>query len=135
MEALMPAYRSVEALLTHLRERWRAREELANIDPGELARIAGDLGMTPADLETLAERGPDAADLLYERMALLGITPEDVEKASRGLLRDLEKTCACCNEKGICKKDMSRRPGDSRWQDYCPNALELEDLKRLKERS
>jgi uncharacterized protein YjiS (DUF1127 family) len=129
----MSAYSSVEALLTHLRERWRAREELAQIDPGELARIAGDLGMTAEDLETLAERGPDAANLLYERMAILGITPDDAENAARGLLRDLEKTCACCNEKGVCEKDIARRPGDPRWHGYCPNALELEDLKRLKE--
>jgi hypothetical protein len=131
----MSAYSSVEALLTHLRQRWRARQELAHIDPGELARIAGDLGMTPADLEMLAERGPDAAHLLYERMALLGIKPDDVENAAHGLLRDLEKTCACCHEKGTCEKDMARRPQDPRWQGYCPNALELEDLKRLKEGS
>jgi hypothetical protein len=130
----MSAYSSVEALLTHLRRRWKAREELAQLDPGELARIAGDLGMTPEDLEMLAERGPDAANLLYERMAVLGVTPDDVEKAAHGLLRDLEKTCACCNEKGICEKDIARRPLDPCWQGYCPNALELEDLKRLKEK-
>jgi len=128
----MSAYGSVGVLLAHLRERWKAREELAKIDPNELANIARDLGMTQADLEMLVERGPDAAKLLYERMRLLGLTPDDVEHISNGLMRDLEKACVCCNEKGICEKDVTKRPDDPLWKDYCPNALELEDVQRLK---
>jgi hypothetical protein len=128
----MSTYGSVGILLTRLHERWKARDELAHIECSELARIASDLGMTPADLEMLAERGPDASNLLYERMRLLGITLDDVERISYGLMRDFEKTCACCKEKGICEKDIARRPDHSHWKDYCPNAVELEDVKRLK---
>jgi hypothetical protein len=134
MEALMSAYSSAEALLTYLRERWKARGELTHLGPSELARIAGDLGMTSADLQMLAGRGSDAANLLYERMRLLGLTRDDADRAAHGLMRDLERTCALCNERGVCEKDISTRPDDAGWKDYCPNAIELEDLKRQRER-
>jgi hypothetical protein len=131
----MSAYTSVEAFLTRLRDRWLARNELANIDPNELNRIATDLGMTAKDLETLVERGPDAANLLFARLRALGLSAEDVESVARDLMRDLEKTCACCNDKGICEKDLSRRPEDPIWKSYCPNAGDLGDLlARLKGR-
>jgi hypothetical protein len=86
--------------------------------------------MTPTDLQNLAGRGPDAASLLYERMRLLGLTQDDAERATHGLMRDLEKTCALCNEKEVCRRDILSRPDDPSWQTYCPNATELEDLKR-----
>jgi hypothetical protein len=131
----MLALTSVEAFLAGLRDRWLARNELANIDPNEGNRIATDLGITAKDLETLVERGPDAANLLFRRMHALGLSAEDVESVARGLMRDLEKTCACCNEKGICEKDLSRRPEDPKWKGYCPNAGDLSDLlTRLKGR-
>jgi hypothetical protein len=46
-------------------------------------------------------------------------------------MQDLEKTCALCNEKGVCQKDLTSRPGDPRWRSYCPNAITLDSLKRL----
>ena len=67
--------------------------------------------MTADDLRDLAARGPDAAHLLYERMRALGITADDVERTAQGLMRDLERTCACCNDKGTCGRDLANRPG------------------------
>ena len=82
--------------------------------------------MTSKDLEDLVARGPDAANLLYERMHALGLSRADVERAAHGLMRDLERTCACCNEKGICEKDLNKQPQDPSWKSYCPNAITLE---------
>ena len=131
----MSTHAAVEALLSHLRDWWRARNELAGIDPTELGRVAAELGMTPEGLEDLVARGPDAANLLYERMRALGISRSDVGHAANGLMRDLERTCACCNEKGVCEKDLIRQPNDPGWKSYCPNAVSLESLMRLKGRS
>ncbi|MGA7330039.1 MAG: hypothetical protein WBX25_37525, partial [Rhodomicrobium sp.] len=39
---------------------------------------------------------------------------------------------ACCNEKGVCEKDLRKHPQDPVWQSYCPNAFTLLDLKKLK---
>jgi hypothetical protein len=128
----MPNHTALGALLTRLRDAWRARNELASFDQNELDRIAGDLGMTATDLKDLVGRGPDGADLLYERMEALGIARSDVERVAYGLMRDLEKTCACCNEKGVCEKDLTKQPHDPRWKSYCPNAVTLESLTKLK---
>jgi hypothetical protein len=102
------------------------------MDPDELERIAGDLGMTGRELKDLAARGPDAARLLHERMRALDLTGADVERVVHGLMRDLERTCAFCGEKGVCEKDLATRPDDPAWAGYCPNAVALTGVKIAK---
>jgi hypothetical protein len=128
----MSTHTAVETLLARVRDWWRAQNELAGINPDELARVAGDLGMSAGALKGLVARGPDAANLLYERMRALGISRADVDSAANAVMRDLQRTCACCNEKGTCEKDLSKRPDDPGWKDYCPNAVTLESLAQLK---
>jgi uncharacterized protein YjiS (DUF1127 family) len=119
-------------------ERWRdwrrSREELGSLDRQELERLAGEFGMSARDLEDLSARGPGAADLLYERMQALGITRADVDRMAQGLLRDLEKTCSCCCDKPLCRKDLAMSPEDPAWKAYCPNALSLESIEATKRR-
>ncbi len=50
-------------------------------------------------------------------------------------MRDLERTCSCCNDKGTCEQDLASRPENPKWQSYCPNAVSLESLVKLKGRS
>ncbi len=64
-------------------------------------------------------------------MAALGINRDDIDRAADGLMRDLEKNCAMCQDKGGCRKDLEQRPGDPVWQQYCPNALSLESVQRM----
>jgi hypothetical protein len=115
--------------LSRLREWWRRRSELDNMDRGELERIASDLGMTGPELRELAARGPHAADQLHERMRLLGITPADAEQIAHGLMWDMERTCARCGQKGVCARDLARRPDDPSWGGYCPNATAITAVK------
>ena len=125
---------AAEHLLAHWREWWRRGHELGNIDRQELDRLAGELGLSTKELKDLEARGPAAADLLYQRMQALGLTRADVERVAQGLTRDLERTCSCCNAKGVCEKDLARRPDDPAWKDYCPNATSLESVKGTKGR-
>jgi hypothetical protein len=118
--------------LSRLRDWWQRRSELDAMDPGELERVANDLGMTGRELKDLAARGPDAAHLLHERMRVLNLTRADVERVAPGLMRDLERTCACCSEKGACEKDLATRPDDADWAGYCPNAVALTGVKIVK---
>lgn len=104
---------------------WRRRAELDAMDRRELEHIAGDLGMTGAELKKLAAHGPHAADQLKERMRVMGITGADVEQAAHGLTRDLERTCTLCQEKGRCGRDLARQPDNPAWRGYCPNAIAL----------
>lgn len=114
---------------------WRQNHELANLPRDELQRLAADFGMASKDLEHLVAKGPHAADLLHERLAALGLSRSDVERIARGLLRDLERTCACCSDKTECKKDLATRPDDPAWKDYCANATSLEAIMRSKGRA
>jgi len=119
-------------LLSRLREWWRRRSELNAIDRWELERIASDLGMTGPELKDLAARGPHAADQLHQRMRLLGLTTADVERVAHGLMRDLERTCARCGQKGVCGKDLTTQPHDPSWGGYCPNAIALTCVKNAR---
>ena len=125
----MPKSARAISCLSRLRQWWRHRSELDTMDKCELERIAGDYGMTGSELRQLAAHGPHAAVQLRERMRLLGITTGDVERVGRGLMRDLERTCAQCNQKGTCKKDLATHPHDSSWGGYCPNAVALTAVK------
>ena len=126
---------AVGALLDRVRDWWRRQGELSTLDNKELGRVAEDLRISTDTLRDLVARGPKAANLLYERMQALGISKADVDKAAQGVMRDLQRTCACCNEKGVCEKDLADRPDDPVWKSYCPNAVTLESLSELKARS
>jgi uncharacterized protein YjiS (DUF1127 family) len=125
----------VSTLLSRVRDWWQRQEELNALDQKEIGLIAADLGISRTALKDLVARGPDAANLLYERMEALGISRADVARAAQGVMRDLQRTCACCNEKGVCEKDLAKRPDDPVWKNYCPNAVTLEALADLKVRS
>ena len=125
----------VGALLGRVRDWWRRQEELSALGNKEIGRVAEDLCISTDTLRDLVARGPEAASLLYERMQALGISKADVDKAAQGVMRDLQRTCACCNEKGVCEKDLTERPDDPVWKGYCPNAVTLGSLSELKARS
>src|SRR5262245_18153157 len=97
-------------VLARLRAWLRPSGELGAMSPNEIGRIAEDVGMTASELKDLAARGQHAADQLRERMQALGIGKADVERVAPGLMRDLERTCTCCSEKGCCQADLPARP-------------------------
>jgi hypothetical protein len=121
------------SVFSRLRAWCRRRNELDAMDPDELERIAEDVGTTAPVLRELVARGRNAASLLYERMHSLGLSREDVERVAPELMRDLERTCACCDQKGVCQRDLAVRPDNPAWQDYCPNAVGLTCVKVAKE--
>jgi hypothetical protein len=57
----------------------------------------------------------------------------DIQHVAPGQMRDLERTCACCDEKRICKQDLTDRPSARVWKDYCPNAISLTSSRDAKE--
>jgi hypothetical protein len=133
MEAAMrTTQHAVSALLERVRDWWRRQEELRALDDKEIGRVAADLHISTNALRDLVARGPDAANLLYERMRALGISKADVNHAAEGIMRDLQRTCAVCREKGVCEWDLRERPEDPVWKTYCPSAVTLESLTKLK---
>ena len=129
----MTSHAALEALLCRVRDWWLRHNELNGLNSKELGRVAGELSISTGALEGLVARGPDAAAHLYERLRALGLSTTDVEQAAQGVLRDLQRTCACCGEKGRCGKDLRDRPDSAIWKDYCCNAVTLDALTRLKD--
>ena len=105
----------------------RQRRELDRFGESELARLAGDSGMTAIDLRRVSRAGSDSAALLPRRLAAQNLT--EVAQAQPGVLRDMERLCSECRSKGHCERDLDRNPGDSGWQDYCPNAGTMKSLR------
>ena len=143
MPALPPykqRYPIVEVVTEAIADWWRkralARDNLAELDTcgrEEIERIAHELRMPAAELRGLASRGPQAADLLLERMAALQLDPKDFDGANGGILRDLQRLCTLCDSPRRCARDLARDPRDAVWEQYCPNAGTLGALQALEQ--
>lgn len=113
-----------EGWLNHRRE----MNELRQLDHAEFERIAGDLQVSPRDLEELVEKGPHAADELMGLLKSLGIDEATLAKTQQTVLRDMERVCAMCHHKRECDSDMETGTAAERYQTYCPNASTIAQL-------
>jgi hypothetical protein len=109
---------------------WRANRgrltELDDLQEGDLTRIAADIGVSPAELRSLAATGTDSADLLPRRLASLGLDDEEIAGATPGLVRDMERVCSFCGSKRRCAHDLDLVGPP--LPAYCPNAGTLREL-------
>jgi hypothetical protein len=105
--------------------------DLACCAEGDIARMAGDLGVSATELKAVARQGPEAADLLLRRMAALDLDSREVADVERPTFLDLQRVCTMCEAKRRCARDLSRNPNDAAWEDYCPNVATLKMLSAL----
>jgi hypothetical protein len=110
------------------RNRCDAVSDLACCGADEIERVARDVGLTSAELRTMAGKWPSAADLLRQRMAHLDLDASEVTQTQPLVMRDLQRSCTVCQSKRKCMRDLSRDPDNPVWQDYCPNAMTLTAL-------
>jgi hypothetical protein len=119
MEAIM-------MIFANLWNRWRKRRaqvrELDRMDRTELDRVSHELGMSATELRRVLGFGDHAADLLLRRMQNLYLDPRKVDPA---VMRDLQRSCACCRAKTLCAHELEDRPKGATWPKYCPNELTL----------
>jgi hypothetical protein len=94
----------------------------------EAGNIARDVGLSTAELYTIAAKRPDAADQLKLRLEALHLDRGALQRSEPVVVRDLERTCTLCGEKRRCERDLARTPDDPVWQSYCPNAHTLQAL-------
>ena len=143
MQTLPPfkqQYPIVGAVTVAIADWWRkltlARDSLAELDTcgrEEIERIAHDMGMSAAELRALASRGPDASDLLLQRMTALHLDPKEFAHTNGRLLQDLQRICTLCDSHRRCAKDLARDSCDAVWEQYCPNAGTLGALQALEQ--
>lgn len=115
---------------------WRARRarvaELAGCGTAEAGRIARDLHLPAGELKLLAGRDAGSADLLYVRLAALGMSAEKIQVTMPEVLRDMQRCCSGCTEKERCAHELENVPGAP--MAYCPNSDTLDALKMMKGR-
>lgn len=117
---------SFAAWLKHHRE----LSEMRRLDRTDFDRIASDLRIAPDDLEELVRHGRHAADELPKMLNQLGISAERLAQAQPLLLRDMERVCSLCNQKGQCDRDLADGTAAENYHGYCANASTLESLDR-----
>ena len=121
--------------LTRLCQTWRralskrrAINELAAWPPGELRRLASDVGLSGDDLRQLCRAHNGPSELLPQRLRLLGIDPEFVRHAAPTTSRDLARVCASCRASRRCARDLARGDVQAGMDDYCLNGPTIDAL-------
>ena len=122
-------FASVVEWWLNLRAGLARRDELNNCGR-EAENIARDVGLSTAELYTIAAKRPDAADQLKSRLAALHLDRAAVLDTDPLIMRDLERVCTLCGIKRRCERDVARHPEDPAWRTFCPNAQTLEALQR-----
>lgn len=127
----------MDDVIAPLAEWWRRQaavrhnvDEFASFAPGEMARMAQDVGVAPSELRELARHCSDAADLLDRRLEALGMSTSELAQTAPAELRDMERLCTLCQSKGRCARDLGADASDPVWRQYCPNEETLVALAR-----
>jgi hypothetical protein len=106
----------------------RELSEIRQLDRSEFDRIAGDLRVSPSDLEALVQQGPHAADELPKLLKALGIDQADLARTEPLVLRDMERVCALCDQKRQCDRDLAAGTSAGHYEGYCLNASTINNL-------
>ena len=102
--------------------------EIRELGSGEFARIAQELCVTPADLDTLVRQGPHAADELPRLLKALGIDQMALSRTQPLMLRDMARVCASCTQKSRCDHDLDAGNSAQHYEEYCANAPTINAL-------
>jgi transcriptional regulator with XRE-family HTH domain len=106
----------------------RDLSEMRQLNTTEFDRIANDLRVSPSDLNELVRQGPHAADELPKMLEALGIDEDNLARTEPLLLRDMERVCALCHEKGQCDRDLAAGTAAEHYEGYCLNASTIDGL-------
>ena len=131
MTAQSKAYSVVEGLVSTFNDWLRHRRELnelRQLNTSEFDRIAGELRVSPGDLNELIRQGPHAADELPKLLKVLGIDEDALARSQPLVLRDMERVCALCANKGECDRDLAAGTSAEHYKGYCLNAPTIELL-------
>jgi transcriptional regulator with XRE-family HTH domain len=121
----------VEGLVNSFNDWLRHRRELnelRQLNTSEFDRIAGELRVSPGDLNELVRQGPHSADELPKLLKVLGIDEEALARSQPLVLRDMERVCALCAHKGECDRDLAAGTSAEHYEGYCLNAPTIEML-------
>lgn len=99
---------------------------LANLPASERERLLHDLGISESDIQRLSAGYSGPEELLPQRLQQVGIDPTALRDRLGAVMRDMDRVCSLCGEKGRCKDDLAHH-GD-RVRAYCPNTDTIDAL-------
>lgn len=111
------------------------RHELGQCSPEDVRQIAKDLGVSVGELSTMSAKNPHAADLLVKMLTALSVDPEALAKSDLATMRDLQRLCTSCGQKGRCAHELAEGTAPEHFHSFCPNAFTLDALLKSKERA
>jgi hypothetical protein len=123
-------YPTVGPLLVALAEwyrTWRSgphAADLADCTPGDVERMARDIGLTATELRKL-ERSARKPLLLPRMLQALKIDAAELARSEPAAFRDLQRVCALCDSKRRCASELAAGDAAQTFESYCPNALTL----------
>jgi hypothetical protein len=103
-------------------------DELGQCSQEDVMRIAKDLGIPVSDLRGLASKGPGAADNLRKMLVALSVDPQALAEADPAVMRDLQRLCIVCSQKGRCQHELAEGTAAGHFREFCPNAYTLDAL-------
>jgi hypothetical protein len=125
------AYRIVTSAINMFSDWLKHRQEMREmreIKSGDFARIAHDLSVSPAELDSLVRRGPHASDELPKLLRSLGIDEAALSRSQPLLQRDMVRVCAACQQKARCDRDLEVGTSAQHYAKYCANARAIDEL-------
>ena len=114
--------------ITRYRRTLGLTSEFGDCDAAEVARMAQDLNIPPAELRALAANDEHSADLLLKMLVALKIDPEEVTRHDPGVMRDLERLCVACGHKRQCRHEFAQGTAAANHGAFCPNSFTLDAL-------
>ncbi len=110
------------------RQKFGRSNQLGQCTPDEVLCVARDLKLTPGELQDLARRGPNAADLLVKMLVALHVDPSALENTNPQVMWDLQRLCTTCGAKRRCEHTLANGTAGDHFREFCPNAYTLEAL-------
>jgi len=126
---------SIADWVNKYREKFKTGSSLGICSSDEVMQIARDLRLTTTELQELARKGPDAADLILKMLVALKVDPDALEKADPYVMRDLQRLCTTCGTKKRCEHELARGTAGQNFREFCPNAFTLDVILDQKNRS
>jgi hypothetical protein len=123
----------------HFVEKWRdyraALAELREIEamePETVAAVAGECGLSVAELREVVAHGSGASNLMDRMMQAYGLDPRGLRARDPLTARDIEVLCSRCATKGRCRRELEAGTAAGHADDFCPNAYTFERLVEAK---
>lgn len=127
------ASRSLLATMFDWWRDYRARregiQEINQLDRNDIEATARDIGVSGNAIPELASRGPRAADEAAGIMRQIGLDPDAVVRADAAVMKDMQRTCSSCGNKGTCHHHLDHGTAGAHYHDYCGNAATIDALR------